>query len=80
MTTLLLPREITVTATRPDDDLEHWVCHCTSWNISGCGMDVSREEWAVDDLDEVCPLCELAYPEGSVCPWGCSCEECWGAA
>lgn len=59
-----------------DDDTWHFVCHCTNDNIAACGLDVTDEPWVDRGDEEACPLCWLSWPDGSYCPWGCTCEDC----
>ena len=62
-----------------DDDLDvgHVVCHCTSYDISWCRLDVSGDQWAGEGDPLDCPMCNLEEERaGGVCPWGCACDEC----
>ena len=76
---LLTPAEsVQTSASQDQDDIWHYVCHCTDRNTSACGLDCTDAPWAGGDDDE-CPLCVLAWPDDApTCPWGCMCEECGG--
>lgn len=61
-----------------DDDVMHLVCHCSNDEISACGLDCSEVAWHdVNSSEPPCPMCVIVWPEGSPCPWGCECEECF---
>ena len=69
---------VQTTGTQDKDDIWHFVCHCTDDNLSACGLDVTESPWVDGAEDKECPLCNLAWPDGEPCPWGCTCEECLG--
>lgn len=73
----IAPLEVVQTSAAEDeDDIWHFVCHCTDDRVSACGLDCSEVGWVEGD-EEPCPLCALAWPDDApTCPWGCACEEC----
>lgn len=58
-----------------DPEVIHITCHCTDMKISGCGKDISNEEFASSTNDApTCAMCLLIWNKDMFkCPWGCDC-------